>query len=111
MVLSAIDIFVQSWPEKLWYPPLMEAMSAGNAVVAAGGVNNDLIINNKTALTFPFHNESALTDALDRLLKDQSYARTLARQGQQYLRKHFLASQMITHLAKAYRHAIKIKTS
>jgi hypothetical protein len=52
-----------------------------------------------------------LTDALDRLLKDQSYARTLARQGQQYLRRHFLASQMITHLAKAYHHAVKTMIS
>jgi len=106
LVLSATDIFIQPWPERRWYPPLMEAMSVGDAVVAASGVNNDLVLDGKTALTFPFHNEAALVESLGRLLRDQSYARTLASQAQQYLRKHFLASQTVTHLIKAYRHAV-----
>ena len=76
------------------------------AVVGAIVKKNDLVTEGKTALTIPFHNEQILTDKVERLLKDREYARQLAQCSQAYLRKHFLASRMITRLAKAYRSAL-----
>ena len=108
-VLQAVDIFVQPWPGTVWQPELLESMSVGNTVVIAEGTMSDLIINGKTALTVSTHDEMDLTETLDRLMKDRQYARKIAAQGQNYLRKHFLASRMVTQLAKAYRQAQQYK--
>ena len=108
VVLREADIFVQPQPVRFWQPELLEAMSVGNAVVAADGKNNDLIIDNKTALSVPFQDEQALTDSLLRLLQDHNYACSLACSAQQHLRKHFLVSHMISQLTKTYRQALQI---
>lgn len=108
-VLQSVDIFILPWPNRQWRPELLEALSVGNAIIAAEQNHNDLIINNHTALTVPFRNEQALAQTLDRLLKDRDYCRSLAKQGQDYVRKHFLASNMITRLTCAYRQALQIK--
>jgi len=110
-VLREVDIFVQPWPLRIWRPELLESMSVGNAVVVADGYNNDLVINNKTALTVPFQDEHALVATLERLLKDPTYARALAKRAQQYLRKHFLASRMIARLGRIYRRASLSKST
>ncbi|MBN1765192.1 MAG: glycosyltransferase family 4 protein [Sedimentisphaerales bacterium] len=102
-----VDIFVQPWPEVTWRPELLEAMSVGNAVVVAAGVENDLIVHEKSALVVPFHDEQKLTETLEKLLTDQPYARSIAEKSQTYLRKHFLASHMVARLAKAYRQAVQ----
>jgi glycosyltransferase involved in cell wall biosynthesis len=86
-------------------------MSVGNAVVTAEGVENDMVINGKTALTVKFHDEQAMTDALEKLLKDHEYARSLGRSAQEYLRKHFLASRMIARLGKAYHQSLQVKNT
>jgi len=109
MVLNAIDIFIQPWPEKTWRPQLLEAMSVGNAVAASADADSDIIIDGKTALTFEFNDEQAITKTLHNLLKDHQYARSIAGQCQNFLRKHFLASQMINRLAQAYRQAVQLK--
>lgn len=108
-VLQSVDIFIQTWPNKQWRPELLEALSVGNAVIAVEQDHNDLIINKHTALTVPFRNEQALAQTLDRLLKDRDYCRSLAKQGQDYVRKHFLASDMVTRLTHAYRQALQFK--
>ena len=107
VMLRESDIFVQPAPADTWQPELLEAMSVGNAVVAAAGFQNDLIVHEKTALTYPFRDEKALTDVLERLLSERQKARELAQNAQLYLRKHFLVSRMISKLAKAYRQALR----
>jgi len=107
VMLKESDIFVQPSPLRKWQPELLEAMSVGNAVVAAAGFPNDLIVNEKTALTYVFRDEQALTGVLDRLLTQRQEARELAQNAQGYLRKHFLVSRMISRLAKAYRQALR----
>ena len=104
------DIFVLPSPQKIWRPELLEAMSVGNAVVVANGLENDLVVDGKTALAVPVHDELALSKAMEKLIMDRQFAKTLAKQSQDYLRKHFLVSRMISRLAKAYRQALKIKT-
>ena len=106
VVLRETDIFVQPWVAKQWRPELLEAMSIGNAVVAADGRVNDLVVDRTTALSVPFRDDGALTEALDLLLKDRAYARQLAASAQGYVRKHFLVSRMIARLAQTYRKAV-----
>jgi len=107
VVLRETDIFVQPWIAKQWQPELLEAMSIGNAVVAADGQANDLVVDRTTALTVPFRDEAALTDALHLLLKDRPYAQQLATSAQRYVRKHFLVSRMIARLAQIYRKTLR----
>ena len=102
------DIFVQPWPARHWRPELLEAMSVGNAVVAVNGTQNDLIIQEKTALTVDYRDEKQLFSALNRLLEDRGYSQGLAQKAQQHLRKHFLASRMVSRLARAYRQALSL---
>lgn len=104
-----IDIFIQSWRSEHWRPELLEAMSVGNAVIVTESPGNDLIIDGQTASVVPFQDESAFKNALDRMLQDHDYARTLATNAQQHLRKHFLASRMISRLAKTYQQVVNPK--
>lgn len=108
-VLKTVDIFVQTCPVKMWQPELLEAMSVGNAVIAVDSRQNDLILPEKTALTVPFQQTQALTEALRRLLTDRPLACRLALQAQDHLRKHFLASHMISRMAQTYRRAAALK--
>ena len=105
------DIFIQPWRSEHWQPELLEAMSVGNAVIVTESPGNDLIIDGQTAAVVPFQDESALKNALDRMLQDHDYARTLAKNAQQHLRKHFLASRMISRLAKTYHQIVNLNKS
>ena len=100
------DIFIQPWRSEHWQPELLEAMSVGNAVIVTESPGNDLIIDGQTASVVPFQDESALKRTLNRMLQDHDYARILAKNAQQHLRKHFLASRMISRLAKAYQQVV-----
>ena len=95
------DIFVLPRPTQSWRCELLEAMSVGNAVVVAGQ-NSDLIVEDKTALVVPYQDERALTEALARLLTNHDFARQLAADAQQHLRRHFLASHMMSRTLKVY---------
>ena len=106
-VFRSADIFVQPYPSSSWQPELLAAMSVGNAAIVADGVENDLVVPDKTTLSVPFEDEKALTESLDQLLSDPQGARQLAQGAQAHLRKHFTASNMLTRLAKAYYKAIK----
>lgn len=109
VVLAEADIFIQPSPTPTWQPQLLEAMSVGCAVIIAKGQNSDLIIDHKTALTFPNQDEKSLANALESLLQDRQAAQTLGQNAQKHLRKHFLASQMVNRLVKAYRQALELK--
>lgn len=111
LVLNSVDIFVQPWPASIWRPELLEAMSVGNAVVATAGQESDLVVPGKTALEVPFQDEFALSDTLDKLLRDHEAARALGSAAQDHLRKHFLASRMIARLSQAYREAIAVRVN
>ncbi|MBI9016845.1 MAG: glycosyltransferase family 4 protein [Phycisphaerae bacterium] len=109
LFLQTVDIFIQPWTSQVWRPELTEAMAVGNAVVVAQGTDNDLTQNNKAALTFNPNDSNSLAGQLELLLTDHDHARQLARQCQDHVRKHFLASQMISCLTKAYRQAVDME--
>jgi len=108
-ILASVDIFVRPYVARLWRPDLLEAMSVGCAIVAVEGQLDDLILPDQTALTVPAQNEDALVAALERLLRDPTQARALGHNAQQHVRRHFLASHMITRLVEAYRLTLRAK--
>lgn len=108
LALKEADIYVQPWAAANWQPQLLEAMSVGCATIVTQGQNNDLVIPHKTALTFAPDDEQALADHLASLIADRPAAQTLAKNAQKHLKKHFLASQMITSLVKAYKRALEL---
>jgi len=106
VVLRDSDIYIQPWPANSFRIELLEAMSVGNAIAVSEGQENDLIISGKTAQTFPFRNVRAMAEILERYLRQPEFAQEMAQNAQNHLRKHFLASQMISCLAEYYRQAL-----
>lgn len=108
IVFHEIDIFIQTSPMTAWQPEFLEAASVGNAIITAKGSMNDLI-DEKTGVTFQPGNRDSLANALTHLLSNPQAARDLARNAQERLRKHFLASSMVDSLIQAYRKALSEK--
>ena len=108
-VLRMSDIYIQCRPTRIWHPELLEAMSSGNAVVSVGTSDNNLIVEGKTALTAEIHNPEDLANKIKLLIEDREYARQLATNCQQYIKKHFLASDMIEKLIKVYKMTLGIE--
>lgn len=105
-IFRSVDIFVRPWPAEEFRADLLEAMSVGAAVVAATNGTDDLLIDEKTALIAPFRDDIALAATLERLLKDPALGASLGANAQAYVRKHFLASRMVTRLTHAYHDAL-----
>jgi glycosyltransferase involved in cell wall biosynthesis len=93
--LSEIDVFVlPSLHEGLGVAAL-EAMAAGKPVVASGvGGLADLIADGITGLLTPPRNAQALSEAIARLIHDQSLAGALGRRAALHVREHFAVEQM-----------------
>ena len=67
----------------------LEAMAMGKALVASDvGGHQELIHHNKTGLLFSAGNEIALTEALKRILDDDSLRKNLESQGPTWVREH-----------------------
>ena len=102
-VFRMSDIYIQCRPARIWHPELLEAMGSGNAVVSVGTSENNLIINGKTALTAEMHNPEDLAEKIKTLIENRSYARELADNCQKYIKKHYLASDMVAKLLNIYK--------
>ncbi len=107
-VFRMSDIYVQCRPARIWHPELLEAMSSGNAVVTVGTSENNLIVNGKTALTAEIHNPEDLAEKIKTLIENREYARELAISCQQFIKKHYLASDMVEKLINIYKLTLKI---
>ena len=101
-VLAAGDIFVRPRPVDRFSMFLLEAMSAGTAVVACRGGVDDLIVPNETTLVFDPNNEDSLREALAKLLDDPEFARQLAARAQARLRAKHSVSRMIATYLETY---------
>ncbi len=102
-VFRMSDIFIHCRPTRNWRPELLEAMSAGNAVVAVGESEHSLLIHETTALLCQKHNPADLAEKVGKLIDDRAYARELAIKCQKYIKKHFLASEMVEKLINIYK--------
>jgi glycosyltransferase involved in cell wall biosynthesis len=104
-VLAAGDIFIQPQPNNTFNPLLLEAMSVGAAVAGCKGGVDDLIIDNKTAVTFDPTDELSIYSTLQRLFDRHELAQEIAAAAQQYLRENYTVSNMISSTLQAYRDA------
>ena len=82
---------------------LLEAMAAGNPVVASDvGGNPDAVKHGETGLLFPVGDDGALAAALDRLLDDPSLARRLGAAGRDVARRRYTPGAALSSLHGLY---------
>ena len=101
-VLESGDIFIDPCPSYVFNSILLEAMSVGNAIAAAPGGVDDLIIPEETAITMEKEDEHGIMQTLQRLLDRPEFARQLARSAQQYVKKNHSVSKMIEQVIQIY---------
>jgi glycosyltransferase involved in cell wall biosynthesis len=101
-VLGTADIFIQPQPTTALNTLLLEAMSVGTAVAACKGGIDDSIIENETAVIFNPNDEFSILEALKLLLSKREYARKIANNAQQYIRKNHSVSNMISSFIQIY---------
>jgi glycosyltransferase involved in cell wall biosynthesis len=106
-VVGAGDIFIQPVATTAFNPLLLEAMSVGAAVAACKGGVDDLIIEEKTAITFDPDDELSIYRNLQRLFDRREFARKIARGAQEYLRENHTVINMISYTLRAYREAVQ----
>ena len=104
-VLAAGDIFIRPQPRLAFDPSLLEAMSIGAAVAGCSGGVDDLMIEDRTAVIFDPKDELSMLRSLQRLLGKREFAREIARNAQEYLRKNHSADNMISATIRAYHSA------
>ncbi len=101
-VLAAGDIFIRPRPSTTFDPFLLEAMSVGTTVAGCKGGVDDLIIEDVTAIVFNPDDELSIVGALQKLLGRPESARKIAKNAQQYLRKNYSVSEMISSTVQIY---------
>ena len=101
-VLAAGDIFIQPVASFSFNPLLLEAMSVGAAVASCKGGVDDLIIEDKTAVVFKADDELSIRRSLQRLFDSRQWARELAGGAQDYLRKNYKVSKMMSSMLRIY---------
>ena len=87
-VFAGADIFIRPQASAEFKSTLLEAMGVGMAVATCGKGDEDLLIENETAVYFDSYDELSVYSALQKLLDRHDFARKLAVNGQQYLREN-----------------------
>ena len=105
-ILTGSDIFIQAIPGDSFDPMLIEAMAAGLAVAGCKGRADDLIIENKTATVFDPQDELSIYSSIQKLLNEREFARTLARNNQDMIRKNHSVSGMVNAIIDVYRQSL-----
>jgi glycosyltransferase involved in cell wall biosynthesis len=83
---------------------VMEAMSAGLAVVASDiPGTNELVLDGETGLLYPAGDTKALSVRLNRLLDDNVLRTKLGSAGQRRVREQFSVEKMVDSHVRLYR--------
>jgi glycosyltransferase involved in cell wall biosynthesis len=91
-------IFPSTWEEPL-ARMVQEAMAAGLVVVGTTtGGTKEVLIEDKTGLTFPVEDAKHLSEQILRLRKDPNLLATLSQNGQKLILDHFDISRMIDEI-------------
>jgi PEP-CTERM/exosortase A-associated glycosyltransferase len=86
----------------------LEAMAMGKALVASNvGGHKELIQHNKTSLLFSAGNETALAEALKRILDDDSLRKNLEFKGSAWVREHHTWKKTTSVYEDIYRKAFR----
>lgn len=101
-VISACDIFVQPYPENDFNSFMLEAMSAGLAIVSCSLQTDEPVIDGRTAALFDASDALKIHDCLKDLLDRREHARDMAKKAMQYIKENHSVSGMLDGILKIY---------
>ena len=101
-IFSQADIFIQPQMVTEFNSLMLEAMSVGMAVATTRQNEDDMIIEDETALLFDQHDEINVYSTLQKLLDQRQFAKQIAIGAQTYLRRNHSVSKMTSALVEAY---------
>ena len=102
-LLSALDVYVSASHTESFGLAIVEAMSAGRAVVATATMGALEIINDeKFGRIIPIGDTQALATSVLSLLEDETARARLGHLAQDYARSHFGLDQMVDATEQAY---------
>jgi glycosyltransferase involved in cell wall biosynthesis len=93
-VLASLDVSVLPSASESLSNVILESMAAGVPVVANRVGGNCELVAEDRGLLVPPDNEEALTDAIDRLLRDAPLRRAMGRNARQFARANFTVDQI-----------------
>lgn len=97
------DLSVHGSASEAFSNAVIEAMAAGNAIVATDvGATADAIDDGETGILVPAGQPEALAEGLDTLLRDESRRRAMAAAGRQRARRRFTPEVAIRALERLY---------
>jgi len=104
------DLFVLPSVNEGFGLTLAEAMLNRRPVIGAdsGGIP-DLIEEGRTGLLFPEGDSGKLAEAMKRILKDDRFAKRIAENGYQYVRRNLSSKRIGERMLTVYREALKEK--
>ncbi len=97
------DIFVMPSAEPFISARSLQAMGQGMAVVAVAGGASDAYIADKTAVVATVATAPDLSGAIERLLIDREFAKSIAGGAIRHMKAHHTMSAMADHTADIYR--------
>lgn len=102
------DVSVLTSTDEAFSNSLLEAMAAGNPVVATRvGGTPDAVVHGETGLLIPSADPSALAEALEQLLTDVDLARRMGEAGRTRVRKIFSPEAALTALTELYERLLR----
>lgn len=109
-ILSMIDIFVISSLSEEISLAILEAMAAGKAVIATDvGGNPEIISNEINGLLVAPKDETALSEAILRLLSDRELAGRLGKNAHIYVNEKFSLKNMVDTSERLYKRLLNEK--
>jgi glycosyltransferase involved in cell wall biosynthesis len=99
-IMAGADLFVRPAIERALSIRSLQAMAAGMALVTVDGGAADAHINEVTGLVCPDSRPITLAMAIERLLTDHAYARTLASRAIEHMKRHHSVSAMCEALVR-----------
>lgn len=107
-ILSSVDLVVHPSHEEGFSNVVLEAMTAGKAVVATavGGIP-EAVVHGETGLLVPPHDPARLGEALLTLLRDPERSRPMGEEGRRRVLDHFPISNMVAKTEEVYRELLE----
>ncbi len=104
-VFRGADVFIHPFITQRFDPAIIEAASAGSVIATDKNNADDFLRNNTTAVLFDSRDELSIHSALQKLLDDREFAKSIASAAQNYLRSSHSVSSMVDELLKIYTQA------
>lgn len=105
VVFRSADVFIQPYVTRQFDSVMVEAASAGTAIATDKENGDDFLQNNTTAIFFDSRDELSIYSALQKLLDDKEWSRSIALNAQNYLRSNNTVSSMVSSLLEIYKSA------